>query len=114
MESVRHIPGQDTDGARFERHADSLRDALPIFGGSQWADRYSNIRTINIYLNGINANGDLSAGEKADRSPLALMPFRDRKSTRLNSSHRCTSYAVLCLKKKSQPPGLLPHATDSH
>src|SRR5437879_8168850 len=24
----------------------------------------------------------------------------DRKSTRLNSSHRCISYAVVCLKKK--------------
>src|SRR5437763_11029504 len=24
----------------------------------------------------------------------------DRKSTRLNSSHRCTSYAVFCLKKR--------------
>src|SRR5437879_10611391 len=24
---------------------------------------------------------------------------RDRKSTRLNSSHRCISYAVFCLKK---------------
>ena len=27
----------------------------------------------------------------------------DRKSTRLNSSHRCNSYAVFCLKKRSQP-----------
>src|SRR5437879_8131560 len=26
----------------------------------------------------------------------------DRKSTRLNSSHRCISYAVFCLKKKRQ------------
>src|SRR5437763_619783 len=26
--------------------------------------------------------------------------FGDRKSTRLNSSHRCSSYAVFCLKKK--------------
>ena len=26
----------------------------------------------------------------------------DRKSTRLNSSHRCSSYAVFCLKKKKQ------------
>src|SRR5437879_9010226 len=26
--------------------------------------------------------------------------YRDRKSTRLNSSHRCISYAVFCLKKK--------------
>src|SRR5437762_9046691 len=27
----------------------------------------------------------------------------DRKSTRLNSSHRCISYAVFCLKKKQTP-----------
>src|SRR5437879_12418947 len=26
---------------------------------------------------------------------------QDRKSTRLNSSHRCISYAVFCLKKKN-------------
>src|SRR5437879_2170097 len=29
-----------------------------------------------------------------------LTPNLDRKSTRLNSSHRCISYAVFCLKKK--------------
>src|SRR5207249_11471685 len=29
-----------------------------------------------------------------------LCPFRDRKSTRLNSSHVSISYAVFCLKKK--------------
>src|SRR5437879_9169865 len=28
--------------------------------------------------------------------------MRDRKSTRLNSSHRCISYAVFCLKKKKK------------
>src|SRR5437762_5783358 len=28
------------------------------------------------------------------------MELGDRKSTRLNSSHRCISYAVFCLKKK--------------
>src|SRR5438552_7036884 len=27
-------------------------------------------------------------------------PLRDRKSTRLNSSHQIISYAVFCLKKK--------------
>src|SRR5437764_2292885 len=32
------------------------------------------------------------------RAPSA----RDRKSTRLNSSHRCISYAVFCLKKKKK------------
>src|SRR5207248_10812399 len=29
---------------------------------------------------------------------------RDRKSTRLNSSHRTISYAVFCLKKKNDRP----------
>src|SRR5438034_6039303 len=28
-------------------------------------------------------------------------PFKDRKSTRLNSSHTVISYAVFCLKKKN-------------
>src|SRR5437879_7371519 len=32
----------------------------------------------------------------------------DRKSTRLNSSHRCISYAVFCLKKKKKITKNLP------
>src|SRR5690348_7900890 len=32
----------------------------------------------------------------------AMNPARDRKSTRLNSSHPSISYAVFCLKKKSR------------
>src|SRR5574337_187292 len=36
-----------------------------------------------------------------DALPLATrMETRDRKSTRLNSSHHSISYAVFCLKKK--------------
>src|SRR5258708_2323993 len=31
------------------------------------------------------------------------VPNRDRKSTRLNSSHQIISYAVFCLKKKNNP-----------
>src|SRR5436189_4420734 len=35
--------------------------------------------------------------------PVVLVPgLLDRKSTRLNSSHRCISYAVFCLKKKKK------------
>src|SRR2546430_10349067 len=44
-----------------------------------------------------------------DRHPLARRPRRpaaardrDRKSTRLNSSHSQISYAVFCLKKKKK------------
>src|SRR5947208_10005356 len=35
-----------------------------------------------------------------DRGRLARRGGRDRKSTRLNSSHQIISYAVFCLKKK--------------
>src|SRR5206468_11734537 len=34
--------------------------------------------------------------------PIAKPATRDRKSTRLNSSHDQTSYAVFCLKKKTK------------
>src|ERR1017187_10828540 len=34
------------------------------------------------------------------RRPSSALSHSDRKSTRLNSSHRCISYAVFCLKKK--------------
>src|SRR5690348_2824512 len=33
---------------------------------------------------------------------LMMVPLRDRKSTRLNSSHPSISYAVFCLKKKTK------------
>src|SRR5688572_32420995 len=36
---------------------------------------------------------------------------RDRKSTRLNSSHSQISYAVFCLKKKKNTPSSLNHHT---
>src|SRR5438552_9540533 len=34
------------------------------------------------------------------RAPAPVLALRDRKSTRLNSSHQIISYAVFCLKKK--------------
>src|SRR5437762_6002480 len=36
-----------------------------------------------------------------------LEEIGDRKSTRLNSSHRCISYAVFCLKKKKKESGVI-------
>src|SRR5947199_3756923 len=38
----------------------------------------------------------------ADREAERQEPARDRKSTRLNSSHLGISYAVFCLKKKNK------------
>src|SRR5437763_16762049 len=36
-----------------------------------------------------------------DKAVTPELDAGDRKSTRLNSSHRCISYAVFCLKKKN-------------
>src|SRR5437867_5021375 len=40
------------------------------------------------------------AGHEKARNPRSVRR-QDRKSTRLNSSHRTISYAVFCLKKKT-------------
>src|SRR5437764_2724392 len=42
----------------------------------------------------MGGGGRCAAAARCPGSPV------DRKSTRLNSSHRCTSYAVVCVKKK--------------
>src|SRR5437762_9979153 len=43
----------------------------------------------------------IEAGKRAtELQPNDQIAWTDRKSTRLNSSHRCISYAVFCLKKK--------------
>src|SRR5258708_14267457 len=41
----------------------------------------------------------------------AFASTRDRKSTRLNSSHQIISYAVFCLKKKKTPIKQTKHVT---
>src|SRR5436189_5308358 len=63
------------DAATTEIYTLSLHDALPI-----------------------SCCGDVGDGPFARAG--AVRANGDRKSTRLNSSHRCISYAVFCLKKK--------------
>src|SRR5947207_4642145 len=65
----------------------SLHDALPILldVGGEARDPYP--------VADREISKDATAGDA---------PRRDRKSTRLNSSHTVISYAVFCLKKKKQ------------
>src|SRR5207248_10930755 len=51
---------------------------------------------------------DAGRGDRARRG--AGRARGDRKSTRLNSSHRTISYAVFCLKKKKKVTKALVHA----
>src|SRR5471030_3485168 len=78
------------DTATTEIYTLSLHDALPISHGQP-----RSVRTTNR------------------GSPPAI--GRDRKSTRLNSSHLGISYAVFCLKKKKKqqrpPPQPTQHPT---
>src|SRR5437899_7814179 len=68
----------------------SLHDALPIFPDQTFdcTDVFGKV------FNDVNRNGVQNNGEDG------LPGVRDRKSTRLNSSHLGSSYAVFCFKKK--------------
>src|SRR3712207_7984442 len=92
------------DTATTEIYTLSLHDALPILGGKPslgrkcgkrpgHGDRPHRAVSGRHILPGVS-NCRLG---RPSHSPHAL---RDRKSTRLNSSHANISYAVFCLKKK--------------
>src|SRR5258708_23102572 len=49
-----------------------------------------------------DTGGGRLLGQCPARSQLRRGGDRDRKSTRLNSSHQIISYAVFCLKKKNK------------
>src|SRR3989442_11833803 len=75
-------------------------------GGQQLPQR---LHTVEHSGGTKRANRDARA---RDGKPISLLAqprqgtritIRDRKSTRLNSSHVRISYAVFCLKKKKQP-----------
>src|SRR5437870_10842966 len=50
---------------------------------------------------GSRRTAGLAADESARANRRVVGTSRDRKSTRLNSSHVASSYAVFCLKKKN-------------
>src|SRR3712207_8730605 len=81
------------DTATTEIYTLSLHGALPISSKSMTtgsAARAGSARTVSTV-----------ASTKRNRGRRRMVkPPRDRKSTRLNSSHANISYAVFCLKKK--------------
>src|SRR5437879_11512722 len=64
--------------------------------GLEYIGRMVNLRRLSLSYTDITDRG---------LAYLLQLPhlenLEDRKSTRLNSSHRCISYAVFCLKKKT-------------
>src|SRR5437879_13025042 len=76
----------------------SLHDALPIFVHVQDG---RHVRQQRAELGGVEVVQVQHVG-RVEAGLLREQGAEDRKSTRLNSSHRCISYAVFCLKKKKQ------------
>src|SRR3989304_7718764 len=57
-------------------------------------------KSISIHQSNIQGNGDFLENDIVVTELISKkIPFKDRKSTRLNSSHGYISYAVFCLKK---------------
>src|SRR2546430_12874477 len=55
----------------------------------------------SVHVRGSVTRGDRAAGGQGCGETDRRRGGRDRKSTRLNSSHSQISYAVFCLKKKN-------------
>src|SRR2546427_4953270 len=55
-----------------------------------------------LFRSSTNVAEAFLAGSGRDLKSLSLPARKDRKSTRLNSSHSQISYAVFCLKKKKK------------
>src|SRR3712207_7252290 len=64
-----------------------------------WTVHWNDLDTADLL---IRAGADVNAANEYRVAPLsvACTNAKDRKSTRLNSSHANISYAVFCLKKK--------------
>src|SRR2546421_11982963 len=88
------------DTATTEIYTLSLHDALPISRHGAAALRQRNPldrRRADPEDRGQEAG---AAARRAAGGASGVGSLRDRKSTRLNSSHDQISYAVFCLKKK--------------
>src|SRR3712207_8485978 len=89
------------DTATTEIYTLSLHDALPIWQGrgARGADPGRRDRPRG---HGLRAQSRPAAQSREGLGRKGHRPHRDRKSTRLNSSHANISYAVFCLKKKNK------------
>src|SRR5260221_2270799 len=85
------------DTATTEIYTLSLHDALPIYRSLQSPPPPTGTAGSPLANHAQCQPWDWNAGRRA--AP-AFSSSRDRKSTRLNSSHTVISYAVFCLKKK--------------
>src|SRR5438874_11219152 len=59
-------------------------------------------RSLEYAISTGQSSGPIARTGVADEAEVGLRIPRDRKSTRLNSSHVEISYAVFCLKKKKK------------
>src|SRR3989442_2949019 len=90
------------DTATTEIYTLSLHDALPIFRVAQELRPDVMLLDISLPGDGLEAAASIARTVPGVRTVMLTASERDRKSTRLNSSHVRISYAVFCLKKKKE------------
>src|SRR5699024_12485707 len=91
----------------------SLHDALPISRAAEHAFLTGPQRIDVSRAPQIGRLG-LRIGQRADgRRAVVDRDARDRKSTRLNSSHVSLSYAVFCLKKQSRHTTIIKNRSNA-
>src|SRR5437867_7076785 len=79
----------------------SLHDALPILYRNDGFCPLGNAGFNQVGIDAVRIRQDIYHDrESSGEQDGAGRRDKDRKSTRLNSSHRTISYAVFCLKKK--------------
>src|SRR5256885_4414315 len=95
------------DTATTEIYTLSLHDALPISSViSREKKPVVSPRTFTACSPSFRVAGGSFPTSRSRRRSGSCRP-RDRKSTRLNSSHLVISYAVFCLKKKKKNYGYM-------
>src|SRR5690348_17573199 len=115
------------DGTLSSRHPSSTSPLRPSSPGGWLSFFFNDTATTEIYTLSLHDALPISppGRRRGPAHPHRVGPAhlprpargaaagRDRKSTRLNSSHPSISYAVFCLKKKTEMRSLV-HVTTAH
>src|SRR5437763_8787219 len=99
---------------QYPPYVNSINGLLPSFPTRRSSDLLRRVsfphpiddQPITLAVQAVQIGSDGAASPLTVTIPVSLKDQKanrdaplDRKSTRLNSSHRCISYAVFCLKK---------------
>src|SRR5688572_5195219 len=93
---------QKSLGKFVEKGKMTAAESEAAFGRIATTTEIGDLANCDLIIEAIFENFDAKAAAFKELDALASKFSKDRKSTRLNSSHSQISYAVFCLKKKKK------------